>query len=716
MRIYFRVFLLFQLGINFSVSAQNCIEPDSFFRKYSQKIYCLDEVLGATERIDALCIKSEDLVSPLYGSLCLLDSIFLHSPDSFKEKVKSLKSLYVYGYLPPNLIELLKEAQAPINAIMLRPPNQGYKVHDFQSICLLKQFHDLSYIECADTSARLVECIQQFDQLDTLVWLNIYGQNPYLDRLMNITTLILHQYTGFTSHNTVSNWNFWSDSILFNFPAQLQGFCTKELSYSIFGEKVRRQCNKLGSLIDKSGDILSNDSLVLESEHFPPPMSSLKKLTFTHRIYGGESRARFIREFRIPSYIEQFSSLKVLEIITGHKLIIPTSFYTLSTLEELKMMDIETLSDSIRYLQKLKKLSLYNYSLEGIYTISDSISCLGNLEKLVLYNRLQREAAFMPNAIYGLSSLNELEVTPYLLSDSICYLSELTKLTTKGTIESDDLTSFPDSISCLKKLRYLEVGMQYRLDKFPEQIYKLNQLEQLVFRGQIKNPLLDAKKLIEMKNLKYLECNISLIKNEVHFRRVYEALPEHAILKLHSENYKVPKTWGNVGLYTDYGWGQTIFTGVEFLHYISHLSSQKRRDVYVESMEQKVTLTNMKIPPSFDFHTLAFGVEWNYSKQPNFLMGYRIGYNYSRIRTPLSFQVDLIGYTNYENVFDVRIAPRVAVPIKTDVVIIYLHYSYKLPLIASQEQILVARHSIGVNFRFTTDWWTSLPLGGTYGF
>jgi len=119
----------------------------------------------------------------------------------------------------------------------------------------------------------------------------------------------------------------------------------------------------------------------------------------------------------------------------------------------------------------------------------------------------------------------------------------------------------------------------------------------------------------------------------------------------------------------------------------------------------------IKYPNPFHFHTLSFALEWNYLKNPDLLMGYRLGYSYSRTKEPIAFQVDFIAYTNYNSPVDLRLAPRLSiVPIKSSVVHLSLYYSYKIPLLHTNEHDIVSRHTIGISCRATINW-TDLGYG-----
>lgn len=707
MKINIAFFLLFQLVITFS-SAQQCIEADTFYKKTEAVVYCLREVLSTDDKIEALCIKKSDLKVPFYGEMCLLDSIMQYKKELFAKKIKDVKSLYVYSYLPPPFITLLAQSTA-IEHIMFRPSTRNNIQKNLQNICLYKQLKQVRYLECADTSLALVNCLNQLEQLDTLVWLDVAAQNPYLNRLKNIEAFIIHDYGKYSP--LMSN---IEKSHSFNFPAQLKSFdAQKELSYTQFGRKVRSQCKELIYLSDRSGVIMhpNLDSLEFESLYFPPAMPYLSYLDF--RL--AEKKYDYNQSYTIPSYVDSFTNLKTLKVLADKEIILPASFYQLPNLEDLEINWINYFSDSIRYLTKLKKLSLRSYSMHHKYSIPVAIGKAITLQELEIYNRNLQYPLPLPATIYELKNLKKLQVAPYLLSDSIQYLQQLDTLITAGILECNDLASFPDSIMKLKNLRYLEIGRHYKFEKIPTSIFNIEQLETFILKANISNNLIDARQLKKLSNLKYIEFSTTLVRNEIHFERLIKALPEDCMVDVQLDGFEAPEHWGNMGLYGEYGWGQTVFTGIEFLHYISAASIQSKRERLLKNL-QKDRAKNYKIPRIFDFHTLSLGVEWNYLQSTDFLMGYRFGYNYTRIKEPISFQVDFIAYTNYKEALDLRLVPRVSIPIKTPVMLIYLYYNYKIPLIAEQEQQLVARHNIGLNFRFTTDWWQYILPRVSLGF
>lgn len=147
----------------------------------------------AKEEIKALSIKKSDLMPPFYGELCLLDSILRYDKDKFFKRIQLVESLYLETYLPDELIQLLMQS-GTIKNIMLKPAKGFYSSKELQKISLFKNFKQVNYLEGADTSLAFIEGLQQLEQLDTLVWLDKNLQNPYLGRLSNITTLIIHKY------------------------------------------------------------------------------------------------------------------------------------------------------------------------------------------------------------------------------------------------------------------------------------------------------------------------------------------------------------------------------------------------------------------------------------------------------------------------------------------------------------------------------------------
>ncbi len=699
MNIKFKYFLFFQFLIIIDLSAQNCIKTDSFFKSKDKSVYCLEEVLSATKDIKALCIKRSDLISSFYGKSCLLDSILQHHQDSFVKKIQSVENLYLNIYLPKNLIELLAK-KASIKRIMLKPSEKSYSSYELQQIYLLSKFKDLTYFEGADSSLLFIKCLQQFSKLDTLVWLDKNLQNRYLGRLMNITTFIIDNYGEI-------KYRWWNNGIkryiyTYHFPPQLKNIYTEKLSYKYFATKLTK-CTKLEYLTDISGPIIypDMDSMYVKSGYFPPPIPSLKKLTL-------DPTPQYI-----PLNINLFSSLKSLIIPDGWRgftgLDIPSSLYQLSNLEKLHIWT-NHVSDSIRFLKRLKHLSIH-INQPSINSISDSIRNLSQLESLLLHQEKRYSTYYLPSSIYSLTRLKTLDIKYYELSDSIRFLKELKELTIMGRNET-----LPDSLVALKKLNSLDLSHFYMPEgKYPKLMYQFKNLHRLdlgddgAYRERRKL-LINVRKIKKLKKLSYLEFNILAIKNELHYRRLYNALPENCEVKLHGtgEDSKTPYSGANFGIYTEYGWGKAAFSGIEFLYYIDNEYAEsfvKKGKRFKQNIRKNKSRPEWSYPNPFHFHAFSFAVEWNYLKNPDFLMGYRLGYNYSRVREPIAFQLDLIAYTNYNSIFDLRLAPRlVIVPIKTHAVHVSLYYSYKIPLILTNEQHVVSRHTIGLSCRFTIDW------------
>ena len=166
-----------------------------------------------------------------------------------------------------------------------------------------------------------------------------------------------------------------------------------------------------------------------------------------------------------------------------------------------------------------------------------------------------------------------------------------------------------------------------------------------------------------------------------------------------------PSSGFNFGVYMDYSWDHAVFTGIELLYYLSPKYKTSLLKKAGHFGKQATAKDKYAAANPFYFHTFSLGVEWNYLQSSDFLMGYRVGYNYSRVKDPISFQVDLITYTNYTNTFDLRLAPRLGItPIRSNVAYVYLYYAYKIPLLFSQEQRVISRHSLGCSVRFTINW------------
>lgn len=695
MRNTFRYSLFLFLLLSLHLSAQKGasmpleVSPKNFFKKANLPVYTLQEVLNASKPVRALSIQESDLIPTSYGELCLLDSLLDYNRQAFLEKVQLVERLYLQRTLPKRLVQLLAQVTS-INTVLLQPSKHTYSPRELQQIESLQAFKELRYLEGADTSLAFIQCLQNFQALDTLVWLDVYLQNRYFEQLTNVSTLIIHKYPD------VYVYNPWSRprQLIFNFPKQLTSIYTKDLYHFILFRHLQN-CTNLKYVRDASGVIIPPklNSLKLKLGDFPPPIPDLKELTF-------EQSPNFI-----PANINAFLSLNYLHLPKNGEHLLPASFYQLSNLEYLHI-GVAFIGDSIRYLQRLKELYLY-LPKDAPNAISDSIQYLQQLQQLRIHSKT-RKAPALPNSIYQLSNLKTLELYAYTISDSIRYLSNLQALSLNQNI--------PDSLGQLSQLRNLDI-LEGNFAKYPNQIYALKNLEVLRLSDMFYNNKapIRIQKLKQLKKLRNIEFSLRSIRSEWHYRALYQAVPENCQVQVHEFwNVNTPASKFNVGLYMDYGWGQAAFTGMEFLYffdkkYQSSFTKKKGR------FQRAATTSNPDAYSNpFHFHTLSTGVEWNYLPADNFMMGYRIGYNYSRIREPISFELDLIAYTNYSSVFDLRLAPRIAVtPVRTSFMYVYVYYSYKIPLLANQEQQLVARHSIGLGLRVMLDW---SDIGFSYGF
>ena len=213
--------LLFScLGLSALTAQSNLkdkLQLRNFFKDDDMPVHYLDEILSSSTEVKAICIQKEDLIPTYYGELCLLDSILNYQKDSFSHKVQSVERLYLETYLPENLVQLLAQS-ASVKTIMIKPLKKSYPKREIQKLSLLKKFEQLNYIEIADTSLAFIECIQQLENLDTVVWLNKYIPTLYLDRLTQINTLIIHH------HQDAYNYRSWEipPSFKSDFPTQLK--------------------------------------------------------------------------------------------------------------------------------------------------------------------------------------------------------------------------------------------------------------------------------------------------------------------------------------------------------------------------------------------------------------------------------------------------------------------------------------------------------------
>jgi len=192
-----------------------------------------------------------------------------------------------------------------------------------------------------------------------------------------------------------------------------------------------------------------------------------------------------------------------LIFLTRHKgLNIPSSLYQLPNLEELSIWT-DHISDSIRFLKKLKHLSIY---IQHPYKnfLSDSIRNLSQLESLLLH-RKSSEPRTLPSSIYALTKLNKLDIKHYALSDSIRFLKELKVLTLTGCSRV-----FPDSIIALTKLTSLDLSDFCMPEgKYPEQIYQFKNLHTLNlgysgWYSKRRKLLINVRKLKKLNHLSYL--------------------------------------------------------------------------------------------------------------------------------------------------------------------------------------------------------------------
>jgi hypothetical protein len=604
-----------QLNSNPAVS-----DAGRFHREIDEYIFEVKDIWTSPSYPSVLYIKRNDLIPSAPGELCLLDSVLQFASGGIASRTQFLDVLYLEVPLPEHAVKALTELST-ITHILLQPSKMGYTQQEFKRLEALQGFKDLEYLEAADTSLAFIERLRTLENLHTLVWLDTLFQNPYLEHLINIKTLIIGQYKNLFSYPV---WRNPRKGDAF-FPCQLTVIETELLHYSDFVQRIP-PCVQLDRLVAVEGEVENPNAII------------------TSRYKTKEDRVCRYKRARLMMWtVVEDSSL------SEHKLFFPTQP--------------------------------------------------------------------LPNCVYQLHPLKELYTKAYSLSDSIRYLHNLERLWV------EEVNALPDSLGHLSKLRSLQ--LRYALLKnIPPQIYQLQQLEKLLLRPTVvcKRQLLHASKLRQLSNLKHLQIDFRAVKNEFHYRKVYKALPENCSVEWNdTEPARRPLSRASMGVYGELGWEKPLFTGIEVLYYFVphyHSSFVKKKGLF----RQKNLIRRKDIAERLDyfaysyttlnpfhFHTLSMGVEWNYRRGTDFLMGYRVGLSHSRTRNPLAFQVDVVAYTNYRQTLDLRLAPRLSLAaLRSSGAYIYFYYSYKAPLLPEQENRLVARHTVGCNIRLTHDWKTSI--------
>ena len=338
-------------------------------------------------------------------------------------------------------------------------------------------------------------------------------------------------------------------------------------------------------------------------------------------------------------------------------------------------------------------------------SIDSTVAQFKQLKELDLGNY---HAVNLPIQFYSLKQLEKLKVKTNELSDSIQYWKNLRELEVSGT----KLDYIPPSLGNLTTLEILKIGSP-KIKKFPNFIYQLTNLKQLslssntnasVSQRQFRGIKLDS--LAKLKKLTHFKITLNSIKSRAHLRNIYKALPESTIIELQPFDFKTEiQTPFNLGVYAQYSIEGAFRSGLElnfFYNPFKIASKFTKKGSFIRSAYGE---NNYATNP-FDFHTFTAGVEWNYLK--SFLMGYKIGYTYTRKRFPIAFQADVTAYTDYKGSFDLRITPQIGVPIKINFAYLYLMYGYKIPIIPNQELSLVPRHTISLTMRLVSRW-PSLP-------
>jgi hypothetical protein len=351
------------------------------------------------------------------------------------------------------------------------------------------------------------------------------------------------------------------------------------------------------------------------------------------------------------------------------------------------------------------KINTYTYSRDHLYgpimSIDSNFSGFKQLKELDLssYSRVDLSPKIQP-----LKQLEKLKLRTNELPNSIIHWESLKELDLSG----EELKNIPIGLARSKGLETLKIS-SLKIKKFPKLIYQLKNLRTLSLIDYERFPKYQPQfggiipdSLAQLKKLRHLEINLNAIKSRAHLRNIYKALPDSAVIELYDFDFRTPiKTTVNLGVYAQYNIGGTVMSGLEF-NFLYNPFKIASRSTKKGHLGDNAYRENPFSTNPFDFHTFTAGVEWNYLK--SFVMGYKLGYTYTRKRFPIAFQADLTAYTDYKGSFDLRFTPQIGIPIKASFAYIYLMYGYKIPLIPNQELNLIPRHTISLTVRIVSEW------------
>jgi hypothetical protein len=157
---------------------------------------------------------------------------------------------------------------------------------------------------------------------------------------------------------------------------------------------------RVGRFSDAGSFKLEGDKIVglhFACDSIPPSLRQFKNLKYLSVRFNSGS---------LPSWIGEFEKLKILRLSSCNIKILPDSFRSLISLEELSLSHncIEKLPNSIGFLSNLVKLNLYSNRIMGVpKTIGD----LAKLEYLDLGSNL---LSALPSEITKLSSLKRIDI------------------------------------------------------------------------------------------------------------------------------------------------------------------------------------------------------------------------------------------------------------------------------------------------------------------
>lgn len=352
----------------------------------------------------------------------------------------------------------------------------------------------------------------------------------------------------------------------------------------------------------------------------------------------------------LPSQIGKLNQLENLEVNFGEFHSIPKSIGKLTRLKKLTISNGLTrlnIPSEIGQLINLVELNIYNYKIEFLPT---EIGNLVNLEDVMLCGKLES----LPESVKNWKSIKKMYLAGNDLKEIPTYFylfSELESL----DISRSDISAISDSIKYLKRLRDLTLDGNIRLDKLPESLCELENLERLslinTMISSLTNCFSETKNLTEINLCKELfpdyKAIDKVLSNKIEWNRRCRYLESKLIdfsEAYGTYNTKLSTSKDTLCLESNYFYNEPRVIDEEFSMQIV-IKTNKVDSIILNTIYE---VNN----PIFEVKSSSFSI-WDWSDKKNYeLVGYIVFREISNKKVIAYLNIEIIENENRKKIID----------------------------------------------------------------